>query len=158
MDLARAQYRLVVGARRALFGYCATFAPADLCKAIAEFNGSSICRILIHSANTYIHSLVKVAEQRSHDFFEADDMKSVADVESAFKLVDDIVVNFLQRFEGDFYVPLVFDHPNKGIKLTLSPLELFTHVITHEFHHKGQILTMSRLLGYVPLDTDIIRT
>ncbi len=38
-----------------------------------------------------------------------------------------------------------------------NPLKLFTHVITHEFHHKGQILSLSRHLGYVRVDTDIIR-
>ncbi|RZL05047.1 MAG: hypothetical protein EOO89_27250 [Pedobacter sp.] len=34
---------------------------------------------------------------------------------------------------------------------------IFTHVITHEFHHKGQSMTMSRLLGHTPPDTDILR-
>ncbi|RZK68975.1 MAG: hypothetical protein EOO92_22520, partial [Pedobacter sp.] len=34
---------------------------------------------------------------------------------------------------------------------------LFTHVITHEFHHKGQIMSMMRLIGYIPPDADIIR-
>ncbi len=38
-----------------------------------------------------------------------------------------------------------------------TPFELFTHVITHEFHHKGQVLSLSRHLGYIPVDTDIIR-
>ena len=44
-----------------------------------------------------------------------------------------------------------------GKMLPASPLKLFTHVITHEFHHKGQILSLSRHLGYVPVDTDVIR-
>jgi uncharacterized damage-inducible protein DinB len=38
-----------------------------------------------------------------------------------------------------------------------SAFQIFTHVITHEFHHKGQILSLSRHLGYTPVDTDIIR-
>ncbi|MCB0640529.1 MAG: ATP-binding cassette domain-containing protein, partial [Phaeodactylibacter sp.] len=36
-------------------------------------------------------------------------------------------------------------------------LKLFTHVITHEFHHKGQVLSFSRHLGYTPVDTDVLR-
>jgi len=32
-----------------------------------------------------------------------------------------------------------------------------THVMTHEFHHKGQIMTMGRMLGYTPPDADVIR-
>ncbi|MCB0624495.1 MAG: hypothetical protein KDC43_11415, partial [Saprospiraceae bacterium] len=34
---------------------------------------------------------------------------------------------------------------------------LFTHVVTHEFHHKGQILSLTRHLGFVPVDTDVMR-
>jgi uncharacterized damage-inducible protein DinB len=44
-----------------------------------------------------------------------------------------------------------------GRNETATPLQLFTHVITHEFHHKGQILSRCRQLGYVPVDTDILR-
>lgn len=32
-----------------------------------------------------------------------------------------------------------------------------THVMTHEFHHKGKIMTMGRMLGYTPPDADVIR-
>jgi uncharacterized damage-inducible protein DinB len=28
-------------------------------------------------------------------------------------------------------------------------------VTTHEFHHKGQIVLMARVLGYFPPDTDV---
>ncbi|TKC09723.1 DinB family protein [Pedobacter frigoris] len=34
---------------------------------------------------------------------------------------------------------------------------IFTDVITHEFHHKGQAMTMARLLGHIPPDTDVMR-
>ncbi len=44
-----------------------------------------------------------------------------------------------------------------GAILMVNPLQLFTHVITHEFHHKGQIMSLSRHLGYTPVDADIIR-
>ena len=33
---------------------------------------------------------------------------------------------------------------------------LLTHTETHEFHHKGQIASMARHLGYVPPNTDLI--
>ncbi|RSK47607.1 hypothetical protein EI291_14730 [Hymenobacter rigui] len=38
-----------------------------------------------------------------------------------------------------------------------STLHVFTHIIRHEFHHKGQMLNMSRQLGCTPVDTDAIR-
>lgn len=45
----------------------------------------------------------------------------------------------------------------EGVERHVTSLELFSHVITHEYHHKGQVLSISRHLGYTPVDTDIIR-
>ncbi|MFD1258691.1 DinB family protein [Mucilaginibacter terrae] len=36
-------------------------------------------------------------------------------------------------------------------------LQIFTHTITNEFHHKGQILIIFRLLGQTPPGSDMIR-
>ena len=36
-----------------------------------------------------------------------------------------------------------------------SPAFILLHVITHAFHHKGQILAMLRILGYPAPDTDL---
>jgi uncharacterized damage-inducible protein DinB len=38
-----------------------------------------------------------------------------------------------------------------------SPAFILLHVITHAFHHKGQIASMLRLLGYPAPDTDMQR-
>ena len=39
-----------------------------------------------------------------------------------------------------------------------TPAFILLHVITHGFHHKGQIVAMLRLLGYPAPDTDMQRT
>jgi uncharacterized damage-inducible protein DinB len=36
-----------------------------------------------------------------------------------------------------------------------SPAFILLHVITHAFHHKGQIVAMLRILGYPAPDTDL---
>jgi len=51
-------------------------------------------------------------------------------------------------------VPISNVHNAVG-EVTATPLQLFTHVLTHEFHHKGQIMTMCRILGYTPVETDV---
>jgi uncharacterized damage-inducible protein DinB len=54
-------------------------------------------------------------------------------------------------------MPISAKVPGRDIQLTVTALELLTHVTTHEYHHKGQVLTISRQLGYTPVDTDLIR-
>jgi uncharacterized damage-inducible protein DinB len=36
-----------------------------------------------------------------------------------------------------------------------SPSFILLHVITHAFHHKGQVVAMLRILGYPTPDTDL---
>jgi uncharacterized damage-inducible protein DinB len=67
------------------------------------------------------------------------------------------MAEFLEKYQNNFDEPFTALIKHRGFLMTLSPLQLYTHVITHEFHHKGQMLSMSRILGYIPVDTDAIR-
>jgi uncharacterized damage-inducible protein DinB len=39
-----------------------------------------------------------------------------------------------------------------------SPAFILLHVVTHTFHHKGQVVAMLRTLGYPAPDTDLQRS
>lgn len=84
--------------------------------------------------------------------------------------LDEIKVRFDQ---GDLYVKEVFevfsnhmDEPIqrkipwrvKGEIISITPGKLLMHTITHEFHHKGQIVAMARQMGYEPPSTDVLGT
>jgi uncharacterized damage-inducible protein DinB len=84
--------------------------------------------------------------------------------------LDDIIVRFEQV---DSYVIEVFklhgNHLNQPLlrkipwreapeTVTFTPGKLLMHTITHEFHHKGQIVAMVRQMGYVPPNTDVLGT
>ncbi|MNY69859.1 DinB family protein [compost metagenome] len=64
------------------------------------------------------------------------------------------MLEFISKMD-DFEDEIVYEVQN--IKNSAKPFKVFTHVITHEYHHKGQILSLSRHLGYTPVDTDIMR-
>ena len=150
------QYQLILGAREALFNYCKTIKPDDLVQPLAAFNNETINSMLIHSANTYIGWLANYSLQQTRSFFDVEIYKELSAVQQAFEQVNLAVNDFLHHYTDRIDVPVTF--PKNNVPLTTTPLQLFTHIITHEFHHKGQILTMSRLLGYTPIDTDVIRT
>ncbi|MEH6996494.1 DinB family protein, partial [Neobacillus drentensis] len=42
--------------------------------------------------------------------------------------------------------------------LSITPRKLLLHTITHECHHKGQIVAMLRQMGYEPPNTDVLGT
>lgn len=157
-QLLLSQYELIKGARHALFSYCQNIAPGDLFKKVETFNNNCIIDLLVHNANTYIGWLQNFGLDAAVPFYESGDIKSLAEVEQIFGGVDRFVADFLQKYSDNYQQKLTKIVKHRGTNATLTPLELFTHVTTHEFHHKGQILTMSRLLGYIPTDTDVIRT
>ncbi|MFD1038385.1 DinB family protein [Virgibacillus byunsanensis] len=80
----------------------------------------------------------------------------MTDMRDVFKETDNLVQEFLQEYAGQWYLAIssTVSWQEKPIDFTI--LWLFTHTITHEFHHKGQIVKMGRLLGYNPPDTDLI--
>jgi uncharacterized damage-inducible protein DinB len=157
-ELLTAQYESIKSARQALFTYCGSMKSEDLFKKIAAFNDNCISDMLVHNINTYISWLDNFGMDAAMAFHTNGDVKNLNKIKILFEQVDTMVQTFLEKYSDDCQAPFTRSIPRKGITLTLTPLQLFTHVITHEFHHKGQILTMSRLLGYVPADTDVIRT
>jgi uncharacterized damage-inducible protein DinB len=66
-----------------------------------------------------------------------------------------LVNEFIHAYSENHLVDLKFTIKDRTV--VANPLKLFTHIITHEFHHKGQLLSLSRHIGYVPVDTDVIR-
>jgi len=158
LQLLTSQYELIKGSRGVLFAYCERMKGGDLYKPVGEFNNSSIAGLLVHNANTYIGWVSNFGMNRNAPFYKAEDIKSLDEIKELFEKVNALVTEFLEKYAGDFEQPVTGMVKHRGFSTALSPLQLFTHVITHEFHHKGQILTMSRLLGYTPVDTDVIRT
>jgi uncharacterized damage-inducible protein DinB len=156
-QLLLSQYEDIQGSRQALFDYCETIDSNHLFKKIEIFNDSCIVDLLVHNANTYIHWLNNFGLDGAIPFHESADIKTLKAIETLYEQVNQVVYDFLQKYSLDYGQLLTKKTPRRQIVITVTPLQLFTHVITHEFHHKGQIMTMSRLLGYTPVDTDVIR-
>jgi len=77
------------------------------------------------------------------------------ETEKFFTGIDSLIEEFIRVYFEKNMIDIEMNVSDKVI--IVSPIKLFTHVITHEFHHKGQILSLSRHLGYVPVDTDVVR-
>jgi uncharacterized damage-inducible protein DinB len=94
--------------------------------------------------------------QGNRSLFSEEDITSVNQLKDIFKVVDATMAVFCSNVGLD---PI---QPVKGFKWVDKYIEtdiygVFSHVITHEFHHKGQSMTMSRMLGHLPPDTDVMR-
>ncbi len=67
------------------------------------------------------------------------------------------MANFLEHFGAAPDTTISVSVTWQPEPLIATPRWLFTHTVTHEFHHKGQVVAMGRLLGYPPPETDLFR-
>lgn len=152
-QFAEPQYAWIQSSRQALFDYCKTIKAEDFVNQNTAFGqGGSIRNLLVHNANTYVFWVGKVALGKSLEFARDESIEDILSVMDLFDSVNQLMIEFLELYPGN---PIEYEI--RGVKGITTAAQIFAHVTTHEFHHKGQILSISRHLGYVPVDTDIIR-
>ncbi len=156
MKTLQQQYTLVKGSRGVLFNYLATIPFEKLQTGLETADNHSIGSLLKHTGNSYLSWLSEFAFNVPLVVQDEKAWTSMEDVRAFYKEVDDAVMKFLNAFE-EATTEITRLKARQNVMMNLSVLELFTHVITHEFHHKGLIVNMTRQLGFVPVDTDIIR-
>lgn len=156
MESASKQYTLIKEAREVFFGYCETIAFDKYQKEIESFGRGSIRNTHTHVANTYFHWIGNFALKQEVAFIDSKKIESVDAMRDAFLTVNKLVEEFIEKFYQEEDEAITRTLSNRG-EITATPLALFSHVITHEFHHKGQMVSMSRVLGFTPPDTDLIR-
>jgi len=154
IDILQAQYSLVKRSREILFNYCSGISQEDFISEESSIGRGSIRNLLVHNANAYQFWIAKHSLNKEIDFTAYISVNTIIEIQALFKTIDDLVNDFFNFVKTNNHTCLEIKL-NGNFKL-IDVLELFTHVITHEYHHKGQILSLGRSLGYTPVDTDIL--
>jgi len=157
ITILQKQYALIQSSREVVLNFIETQVGADLNTPVVAYDDSTIRYLLVHNANTYLHWLGHFALKRPFDLLSDKDFTTVPLIRPLFAEVDNTMADFLGIFASQVETPL-HGTLSRNRQVSATPLQLFTHVITHEFHHKGQMMSMCRVLGHVPPDTDVIRT
>lgn len=152
-ELARQQYDWVKSSRQALFEYCRLIPIEDFTEEHSSFGRGSMRNLLIHIANTYQFWIANTALNLNFAYTRYDETPDMESVMQLFNQIDAFMATLIARLDIGQEIPFTLN----GQQGAASLAKLFTHVVTHEYHHKGQILSLSRHLGYVPIDTDIMR-
>jgi len=142
--------------REVLFQHCETLPVELYTKELPNFGWGSIRNLQLHVFDCYNSRLLRFAQQKPGEGAKAADYPDVAAVRKGFAGADAVVKNFLSKFAEALDNPISRPVRWQPEPLTVTPLWLFTHTVTHEFHHKGQIADMSRHPSYPTPDTDLI--
>ncbi|MGW7987676.1 DinB family protein [Staphylococcus shinii] len=158
MDLN--EYEWVKQNRNILLEQCSILNENEFSKEF-DFGFQSIKKSLIHIAGCYHAWLGSfVLEKTKTPLFTSEEIEElkIDDIKQYFLQADNYMEDILKRSsnELDNYIEKspAWKQGNESIMKTVR--QLLFHSVTHEYHHKGQIVTMLRMLGYTPNNTDVL--
>ena len=155
-EMLTAQYELTRDARAVLLKYVSSMPHDNFIRSHPVVgNGGSIRNLLVHINNSYHGWMMKFAFQESFQKRAFTDVLTLKGCEAYFEQTNKLAERFIDYFDGRYYEPLKGQLASRDF--TATPLQIFMHVVTHEFHHKGQILVLGRMWGHEPVDTDVLR-
>jgi uncharacterized damage-inducible protein DinB len=152
-------YEWVKRSREVLFEYTDALPPAVYLREHPDFAYGSIRNIHGHVAGCYLSWIARygLGLAQHQQRFEPATVANATAMRQVFSEIDTIMQQAFASFDQlDQVFTLV--RPGRDV-LQVTQRWLVMHPITHEFHHKGQLLALGRLLGHpLPdhLDTDLV--
>ena len=123
-------------------------------KTISGFGHSSVWRQLVHilmCEEGWIHDL----QNKSFAGWPAEDCLTMAALQASKDRIRQATRTYVANLAEEELNTTIRERPADWSGELRSPAFILLHVITHAFHHKGQIVAMLRILGYPAPDTDL---
>jgi len=129
--------------------------PGELShKTIAGFGRASIWKQLVHIL-TCEEGWVQDLQNKSFAVWYEDDCPTMALLLAAKERIRTATQTYVSDLTEEQLNTTLTTRPVDWGGELRSPAFILLHVITHAFHHKGQIVAMLRILGYPAPDTDL---
>jgi uncharacterized damage-inducible protein DinB len=137
-----------------LLNHLSAIPAAEYAKEVPGFGFPTVRAQVVHILNCegfWIHMLQAIP-------FDDQDPANWPTVSDARRLQSEVSVrtlNYLSRLnEQGLMAPAELHFPDGDVSVR-TPALILHHVLTHTFRHKGQIVSMCRILGYPAPDTDL---
>ena len=137
-----------------LLGHVATVPDSLLHRPIPGFGRSSIWKQLVHILTCeegWVHDL----QDRRFAGWHEKDCPTMTAMRAAKGRISEATRTYLNDLSEEQLNATLAKRPVDWGGELRSPAFILLHVITHAFHHKGQIVAMLRILGYPAPDTDL---
>lgn len=159
--MQQVEYEWVKKTREIIFSLCSELKPEDFTRPIEGFGSGSIRDTLLHAANCYnawLGSYVLLETKKPMTPKEDIQHMGLKEIKARFELADSYVDQIFERLSEHMDKPIVRAIPWRegNEEISDTPRKLLMHTVTHEFHHKGQIVAMARIMGYAPPNSDVL--
>jgi uncharacterized damage-inducible protein DinB len=122
-------------------------------KSIPGFGHATVWKQLVHILTCeegWVHDL----QNQPFDGWYEEDCPTVNSLQTAKDRIRKETRTYLARLSEEELNTTLAERPVDWGGELRSPGFIVLHVITHAFHHKGQVVAMLRILGYPAPDTD----
>jgi len=158
----RNEYDWVRQTRGILLDFCRELKPNDFTRQNG-FALQSVRDTLVHIADCYyawLGSFVLLKTNKPLTPKEELGQFNLEKIKLRFEQVDSIVAEVFELNRNQINEQIEINIPWRASPemISITPGKLLMHTITHEFHHKGQIVAMLRQMGYEPPNTDVLGT
>jgi uncharacterized damage-inducible protein DinB len=136
--------------------HLSTLPAAAYSQELPGFGFSNLREQIVHVFNCelfWIHTL----QSSSFTDWKPADLPAVSDARELQRQVMEQTLAYLSHLTEEQLNTTTKLHFSDGDTATRTPALVLHHLLTHAFHHKGQIVAMCRLLGHPASDTDLIR-
>jgi uncharacterized damage-inducible protein DinB len=137
-----------------LFDHLATLPAGSYTKDISGFGYASIHAQVIHLLGCESRWVRRLQVQPIGDW-EPARWPAVSDARVLQREVTTQTLAYLSSLTNQQLNADTTLHFSDGDTAVRTPALILHHVLTHAFHHKGQIVAMCRLLGHPAHDTDL---
>lgn len=145
---ALAFYSWADGSREALFSHLESMRPDTFRRVVPGFGIPTIRDTLIHVAEIERTWRDTVLAGNGQNRLPHERPATVADVHALFEENGTLTRFFLEQLtDHEFSSWRVVSLPWDGARRRVSPAWVVLHILTHEFHHRGQVAAMCRSLG-----------
>lgn len=141
----RALYPWVKFSRERVFAWAESLPDGVYTQERPDFAYGSLRNVQAHIADCYVAWVGVRGLGEEHGWVDTAVVPDVAAMRRVYAGVDAMMARAFDQFTTP---DEVFDLSWRDEVLQVTQRWLVMHPVTHEFHHKGQMLTMGRVLGH----------
>ncbi len=149
-------YEFNYWAKSRIISIIETLTPEQYVKDFGSSHGG-IHGTLVHSMGAEEIWLKRWRGTSPSSLYEPKDFPTFDDVNNHWDMVEHEMMGFCHMLKSDNDITKVITYKDmKGNEYSQPLYQMMQHLVNHSSYHRGQIVTMLRLLGVKPIGTDMI--
>lgn len=141
--------------REMLYRFLSSLTPEEFVRPM-HVGWRDIRSTLVHCLECETFWVEHVLQKKGRPDYDFGRYPDVASVQGLAAEVKESTLSCVSRLTDEAMKGTASNTWSNGTVVEFTVSKLFLHVITHDVHHRGQVLALARQLGYEPPELDML--